>query len=76
METDAVTHSQTSGGVGESCRRVGGRIEGAGRIKDTTRRPTELINLGPWGLTETESPTKEHALTCMVSVGEDCLVLL
>ena len=30
-------------------------------VKDTTSRPTEPTNLGPWGLTETEAPTKEHA---------------
>jgi hypothetical protein len=48
--------------LGESCGRVGGRIEQAGeRVKDTTRRPTESTNLSPGGLTETEPPTKEHA---------------
>ena len=29
-------------------------------VKDTTRRPAEPTNLGPWGLTETKPPTKEH----------------
>jgi len=37
----------------ESCARVGESIEGAGGVKDTTRRPTESTNLGLWGLTET-----------------------
>ena len=45
----------------ESCGRVGDRIERAGEVKDITRRPTESSNLSPWGLTETEPPTKEHA---------------
>ena len=45
----------------ESCGRVGDRIERAGEVKDITRRPTESSNLDPWGLTETEPPTKEHA---------------
>jgi hypothetical protein len=31
------------------------------KVKDTTRRPTESINLGPWNLTETEPLTKEQA---------------
>ena len=41
---------------------LGRRVEGAGGIKDTTRRPTESANLGPgvW-LTETEPPIKDHA---------------
>jgi hypothetical protein len=39
---------------------VGGRIEGARGIKDTTRRSTESTNLSPWGLPEGE---KEHAWT-------------
>ena len=30
-------------------------------VKDTTRRHTESGNVGPQGLTETESPTKKHA---------------
>lgn len=36
------------------------RIERVRGIKDT-RIPTESTNLGPWELTETEPPTKEHA---------------
>ena len=39
--------------------RVVGRIEGLGGDKDSTRRPTESTNLDPWGLPETEPPTKE-----------------
>lgn len=38
-------------------RGVGG-VEEAGGVKDTTRRPTESINLSPWKLTETEPLTK------------------
>jgi hypothetical protein len=37
--------------------RVSDRIEQAVGVKDTTRRPTESINL-PWGFTETEPLTK------------------
>jgi hypothetical protein len=44
-----------------SLRRVGNRIERAGGVKDTTRRPTESTKLGPWVLTEAESPSKEYA---------------
>jgi len=40
---------------------VGGRIEGAGGVKDITRKSTESNNLGPWELTEVEPPIKEHA---------------
>jgi hypothetical protein len=61
METDAETQSHTSGRAHESWRRVGDRIGQAGGVKDTTRRPTESSNLGPWGLTVTGPPTKEHA---------------
>jgi hypothetical protein len=46
-EETYLTHSQTIGGLGKSCGRVGGRIEGAGRVKDITRRPTESTNLEP-----------------------------
>lgn len=28
--------------------------------KNSTRRKTEATNLDPWGLSETEVPTKEH----------------
>lgn len=37
------------------------RTEEVGGVKDTTGRPTEPINLGPWRLTDTKPPTKEHA---------------
>jgi hypothetical protein len=46
-----------------TCGRVETRIERAGGIKHITRRPTEPINLGPWGLTETEPTTKEPYLS-------------
>jgi hypothetical protein len=41
----------------------GDMIEGAGWVKNTTRRPTGSTMLCLWGLTEAESPTKEHAGT-------------
>jgi hypothetical protein len=44
----------------ESCGRVGDMIEEAWGVRDTTRGPTESTNLGPWGLTEHEPPTKEY----------------
>jgi hypothetical protein len=44
----------------ESFGRVGDRTERAGGVKDTTRKPTESTKLSPWGLTETEPPTREH----------------
>ena len=40
---------------------VGRKTMVAREVKDTTRKPTESTNLGPWWLTETEPPTKEHA---------------
>ena len=47
--------------LGESYGRGGGRIKGDREVKDTTRKPTESTNLGPWGLTETEPPTRKPA---------------
>ena len=61
METDAETHSQRTSGHERVMWKPQGRIETASVVKDTTRRPTESTNLSPWGLTETELPTKEHA---------------
>lgn len=46
--------------VRESCGRVEKRTEGAGGVEDT-RRLTELTNLGPQRLTETEPLSKEYA---------------
>ena len=43
----------------EDYRRIG-RTEEPEEDMDSTRRPTELTNLNPWGLPETEPPTKEH----------------
>ena len=40
---------------------IRGRIEQAEGVKNTTKRYTESTNLGLWGHTETEPPTKEHA---------------
>jgi hypothetical protein len=60
-EADGETHRQTSGRVWVTCERMGDRTEQAGEIKDTTRRPTESTNMGPWGLTEPGPPTREHA---------------
>lgn len=47
----------------ESCGRAGDRTEKAGGVhaKDSTQRPTESTYLGPWGLTENERSTKDHA---------------
>jgi hypothetical protein len=45
----------------EFCRRGVGQIEEARRVKDTTRKPTESINLGSYGLVETDMPTREQA---------------
>ena len=36
--------------------------EGAGEVKDITRRPTKSTNLGPWRLIETEPPNKEKSV--------------
>jgi hypothetical protein len=41
--------------------RVGGRTERPEDDRDFTEKPTESTNLDPWGLPETESPTKEQA---------------
>lgn len=35
------------------------------RVKDTRGKPIESTNLGPEGLTETETPTREHAWDCL-----------
>lgn len=44
------------------CGGVGNRIKETGGVKDTTRKPPESTNLGPWWcLTESEPPTKEYA---------------
>ena len=45
--------------LGEPYGRAVGRIEGPEENKDSTGKPTESTNLDPWGLPETESPTKE-----------------
>ena len=47
--------------LGKSCGRVGGRTEGPKEDRDSTERPIESNNLDPWGLPETEPPTKEGA---------------
>ena len=54
MQRHIVKHQ---GELRESGGREGDRIEQAGGVKYTTRRPTESINL-PWGFTETEPLTK------------------
>ena len=61
MDTDADIQSQTLGGSWGVLWKSEDRTEQARGVKDTTRRPTESTNLGPWGLTDTEPPTKEHA---------------
>ena len=57
METDAEIQSQTLGGAWGVLWKSGDRTEQARGVKDTTRRPTESTNLGPWGLTEPGPPT-------------------
>lgn len=47
----------------ESYGKVGRRIEESGGDRTSTRRPTEPTKQDPEGLTETEAPTKDHALT-------------
>lgn len=42
---------------GESCGRVFVRSELVGTVRDMTRRPTELTNLGSWGLRENGLPS-------------------
>ena len=61
MEKDAKTHNKTSVIPQGLLWKSGERIEQAREVKETTGRPLKSTNLGPWGLTETESPTKEHA---------------
>ena len=46
--------------LGESHRRVGKKIEGPEEDRDFIGKPTESTNLDPWGLPETESPSKQH----------------
>lgn len=57
---DADTQSQTLGRAQGVMLKNQGRIAGTGVVKDT-KGPTESTNLGPWGLTDTEPPTKEDA---------------
>ena len=45
--------------LGNSCGRIGGRIEGPKGNRNSTGRPTESTNLA-LGLLESEPPTKEH----------------
>ena len=59
METVVETHSQTFGRAWGVLWKGGERNEGVRGVKDTTRKPTESTNLGPWGLRETETPIKE-----------------
>lgn len=44
----------------EKCGRKSSRIEGAGGVKDATRRRTDSANLRPWELTKTKLLTEEH----------------
>ena len=57
METDAETHSQTLGRAWGILWNRGGWIVGDRGVKDTRRKPTESINLSPYGLIENELPT-------------------
>lgn len=56
METDVESHSQTLGGPQE----IPGRIVGDRGTKDTMENHKESNDLGLWGLTETESPSREN----------------
>jgi hypothetical protein len=47
--------------LGESYGRVGGRIKKSKEDRASLGRRTESTNLNPWGLSETEPPTKEQA---------------
>jgi len=47
--------------VGGSYGRVGGRIEGSEGDANTTGGPTESTHLAFWELSDTESPSREHA---------------
>jgi hypothetical protein len=49
--------------------RVRGRIEGTKGGGNSIGRPTVLTNLDPWGLSETEPPTKEHTLAGLRSLA-------
>jgi hypothetical protein len=51
---DSETHTQTLGGAQGI-----GRIEESEEDRDSTGKPTKSTNLNPWGLPETQSPTKE-----------------
>jgi hypothetical protein len=62
MKAEAETHHQISGRAQVSYGRVVNRIEIAGNVKEIARRPEEPTNLGPWDLTDTKPPTREHAL--------------
>jgi hypothetical protein len=44
----------------ESYGRVGGRMEGPGKDRNSIARLTEPTNMDPWGLSEIELTTKEH----------------
>ena len=44
----------------ESYRRLGIRIDGAEKDRESIRRSTESINLDPWGLPESESQAKDQ----------------
>ena len=54
-------HSHTSGRAKKPYARPWYRIKRVGRVKNTTRRPTESTHWRTWGLTETEHQIKDHA---------------
>jgi hypothetical protein len=56
---DPIAKHQTE--LGEYCGRVGGRIGEPRGVKFTTGRTAESNTLVPWELTDTETPTREHA---------------
>jgi hypothetical protein len=61
METDAEMHSQTSGRALEILWTMGRRVWRSQNGQRYNKKSTESTNLGLWGATETDAPTKEDA---------------
>lgn len=59
-QTGEETHSQTVDGAYGFLQKSWGSIEDPECNGIATGRPRESTNLDSWGLSETESPTKEH----------------
>ena len=54
----------------EVCGRAGERTEEPEEESKSTERPTESTNPDPWGLPETQLPSKEQAWTYEADVNE------